>query len=245
MNRNALALVALALALPVGAEEGPGASSDGPGASPRWGAFEFSLGAYKPNIDAEFGGGVHPWSTAFGDGRGLIFRADVSRSVFTKFGSLDVGIGAGYFQKSGKGLLADGTVSADSTTFKMIPLRVSLTYRFDVLAQRYGIPLSPYGRFSLDRYQWWVNNGAGKTANFNGKDGSGATMGYSLSGGVAFLLDFLDPGLAREMDRDTGINDTYLFVDFTKSFVSDLHSAKSWDLSDEKVTISGGILFVF
>jgi hypothetical protein len=235
--RNALALVALAVALPAGAEEQPAGS-------PRWGAFEFSLGAYKPNVDAEFGGGAHPWSTVFG-GRGLIFRADVSKSVYTGFGSLDVGIGAGYFQKSGKGRLENGTASADETTFKMVPLRVSLTYRFDLLAQRYGIPLSPYGRASLDRYQWWVNNGAGATASFNGKDGSGATMGYSFSGGVAFLLDFLDPSLAREMDRDVGINDTYLFVDFTKSFVSDFHSAKSWDLSDEKVSISGGILFVF
>jgi hypothetical protein len=239
--RNALFLLALALALPARAEE----QTEELGASPRWGTFELSLGAYKPNVDAEFGGGVHPWSTVFGDGRGLIFRVDASKSIFTGFGSLDVGIGAGYFQKSGKGLLEDGTASADETTFKMIPLRVSLTYRFDVLALRYGIPLAPYGRFSFDRYQWWVNNGAGNTASFEGKDGSGATNGYSFSGGVAFLLDFLDPGLAREMDRDTGINDTYLFVDFTKSFVSDFHSAKSWDLSDEKVTISGGILFVF
>jgi hypothetical protein len=236
--RNALVLLALAIALPAGAEEQPEL-----GASPRWGTFEFSLGAYKPNVDAEFSG-AQPWSTVFG-GRGLIFRADVSKSIFTGFGSLDVGIGAGYFQKSGKGRLEDGTVSADGTSFKMIPLRVSLTYRFDVLARRYNIPLSPYGRFSLDRYQWWVTNGAGDTASFEGENGSGATNGYSFSGGVAFLLDFLDPGLAREMDRDTGINDTYLFVDFTKSFVSDFHSARSWDLSDEKVSISGGILFVF
>ncbi len=207
MIRNVAALALIALALPAGAEERPGAS-------PRWGTVELSLGAYKPNVDAEFGGGVHPWSSAFGNGRGLIFRVDFAHSFFVNHGSLDVGIGAGYFQKSGHGQLPDGTTSADSTSFKMIPLRASVTYRLDQLAERYGIPLAPYGRFSL-------------------------------SGGLAFLLDFIDPSLAREMDRDTGINHTYIFVDFTKSWVKDFGSSSSWDLSDEKVSISGGLMFVF
>ncbi len=238
MTRIAFLAVALAAALPARAA-GEGKES------PRWGAFELSLGGYKPRIDTEFGGAATPWATAFGDGRGLIFRADLSRSLFVGYGSLDVGIGAGYFEKSGHGLLPDGTVSADETAFKMIPLRLTLTYRFDVLADRYGIPLTPYGRVSLDRYQWWVNNGSGSTSSSGGKSGSGATNGYSFSGGLALLLDFFDQGLAREMDRDTGINHTYLFVDVTKSYVSDFHSRTSWDLSDEKVSVSGGILFVF
>ena len=47
------------------------------------------------------------------------------------------------------------------------------------------------------------------------------------------------------MDRDTGINHTYLFVDFTKSYVNGFGSSSSWDLSDDRVTISGGLLFQF
>lgn len=233
--RRFIALAALVAAAPVAAQE-----------SPRWGSFDFMLSGYRPRIDQEFGGGTGPYQTAFGDGRGLMARFHVAKSLFTDFGSLEAGLGAGYFEKYGRGLTSVAPIQpADSTAFKVLPLRAFLAYRFDLLARLYNIPIVPFGRASLDRYQWWVLNGQGNTANSQGLSGRGATNGYSFSGGAAFLLDFLDSGIARDMDRDLGINDTYLFVDFTKSFVNDFGSAKSWNLSDDRVTISGGIMFVF
>ena len=213
--------------------------------SPRWGAAEFSFGSYRPNIDREFGGNG-PFAATFGGRHNLLFRADLAKSLLTGYGELDVGLGVGYWEKYGRGHSASG-LGSDSTALKIIPTRLSLTYRFDQLAERFRwLPIAPYVRVSLDRYNWWVNNGSGATANANGKSGSGATNGYSLSGGIAVLLDSIDPDLAREADRDTGINHTYLFVDFTKSYIRDFGSARSWDLSDDrKVNISGGILFVF
>ena len=232
--RNVVAVIAVLAAVPAAAE------------SPRFGSFEFTLSGYRPSIDQEFGPGTKgPYATAFGGGRGLLFRADVAHSLFTSFGTLDVGIGAGYFEKYGHGQLPGGGRAADSTAFKVIPVRVSATYRFDYLATQYNIPLAPYARASLERYQWWVTNGAGNTANSNGLTGSGATNGYSGSLGVALLLNFFDPGVAREMDRDLGINHTYLFVDVTKSYIDDFGSGQSWNLSDDKTTIAGGLLFVF
>ena len=76
-------------------------------------------------------------------------------------------------------------------------------------------------------------------------DAVGATNGYSFTGGLALLLDVIDPGLAREMDQDTGINDTYLFVDFTRSYIDDFGDRRSWDMSDNRITVAGGLLFVF
>lgn len=236
--RAAAALIAAATAPLAAAQESPYAS-------PRWGAFEVSLSGYRPRIDAEFGGAAAPYQTAFGGGRGLMFRADFAKSLMTEYGELDVGIGGGYWEKLGHGLLPDGSVSGDSTLMRVIPSRLSVTYRFDYLANRYPIPLAPYVRFSLERYWWWIYNGSGGVAQADGKSGKGATNGYSFSAGVAFLLDFIDRGLARDMDRNTGINHTYVFVDFTKSFIDDFGSASSWDMSDDKVTISGGLLFLF
>ena len=235
---KALAILLLACAFPAAAEP-----------SPRWGAAELSFGGYRPNIDREFGGNG-PFATAFGGKRNLFFRADLAKALLTGYGELDVGIGLGYWEKYGRGQLPPelgGGSSGDSTALKIIPTRLSLTYRFDQLAERFRwLPIAPYVRASFDRYNWWVNNGSGSTANSNGKSGSGATNGYSFSGGIAVLLDSIDPDLAREADRDTGINHTYLFIDFTKSYIRDFGSARSWDLSDDrKVNISGGILFVF
>jgi hypothetical protein len=233
VNRVLVALAALLAASAAAAE------------SPRSGSFELTLSGYHPSIDQEFGGAATPYATAFGDGRGLMFRADVARSLFTTFGTLDLGLGAGYFEKYGHGQLPSGGKAGDSTAFKVLPVRVSLTYRFDLLASQYNIPFAPYARASLERYTWWVQNGSGSTANANGLTGSGATNGYSFSAGLAFLLNFFDPGVAREMDRDLGINHTYIFVDFTKSFIDDFGSRQSWNLSDDKTTIAGGLLFVF
>ena len=240
MIRKLFVVAALAAALPAAAQESKYAS-------PRWGAFEMSAGPYRPNVDSEFGGSG-PFQTIFGGSRGVMFRVDAAYSLLVNYGSLDLGLGAGYTQRTGKGQLPNGGgASADDTALKIIPTRVSLTYRFDVLALRYRwLPLAPYARFSLDRYNWWVTNGSGDTAKSGNRSGYGATNGYSFSGGLALLLDSLDPTLARDMDRDTGINHVYVFFDVTKSYIKDFGSSKSWDLSNDKqVQIAGGLLFVF
>jgi hypothetical protein len=217
-----------------------------PAPIPKAGSFEIRFGTYRPNIDSEFAGTTsRPYSTIFGTDRGWMFRAGGGKSLFTAFGTLEAGITAGYFEAVGKGLLpnADGTVSTnqsgDSTSFKVIPTSLGLTYRFDWLPEHTWVPLAPYGRVSLERYYWWVTNGAGHTV----KDG--ATNGWSATGGAALMLDFFDPGLARELERETGIHHTYLFFDVTKSWVKDFGSSKSWDLSDQKLSLNGGLWLVF
>ena len=177
-------------------------------------------------------------------------RAELAKALLTGYGELDVGFGVGYWEKYGHGFNPPelgGGPSSDPTAMKVVPTRLSLTYRFDQLAEQFRwLPIAPYVRASLERYNWWVNNGAGDTAKAGSRSGYGATNGYSFCAGVAFLLDSIDPGLAREADRDTGINHTYLFVDFTKSYIKDFGSSTSWNLSDDrKVNVSAGILFVF
>jgi hypothetical protein len=247
--RSLVAALALAAALPAAAQPAAAQPAAAQG-SPRWGTFEVSLGGYRPNIDAEFGGSSTPYQAAFGGNHNPMLRVDFAKAIFTGQGELDVGIGVGYWEKYGHGFNPSelgGGPSSDPTAIKIVPTRLSLTYRFDQLAEQYRwLPLAPYVRFSLERYNWWVNNGSGDTAKAGSRSGYGSTNGYSISGGVAVLLDSIDPDLAREADRDTGINHTYLFVDFTKSSIKEFGSSSSWDLSpDRNVVISGGILFVF
>jgi hypothetical protein len=156
-------------------------------------------------------------------------------------GTLEAGVRTGFFQANGYGQIATGAggASADRTRLRIIPTSVALTYRFDLLSRRWSVPLAPYGRAALERYNWWVTNGAGKSVE------SGATNGWSVTGGLALLLNFFDPTLAREFDEESGVNDTYLFFEVTKSKVNDFGSSSSWDLSDEKLTLAGGLLFVF
>jgi hypothetical protein len=214
--------------------------------SPRYGSFELGAGTYRPNIDSQSGlSAPLPYQYVFGGGRGWMFRLGVSRALFTYPGALELGLRTGFFRTSAKAFQVDPTTGAitgqrstDSTAFNVVPTSLTLTYRFDLLADRYGIPFAPYGRVAIERYNWWVSSDGSSTK-------TGATNGYSFTGGIAFLLDFLDAGLGRELDADTGINHTYLFLDVTKSVVKDFGSSKSWDLSDDKASIAFGMMFVF
>jgi hypothetical protein len=232
---SVVAVVAALAALPAQAEE-----------SRRRGSFDFRMNRFRPDVDAEFGGRATPYEDAFGTGKGWMFRVDVSRSLLQTFGTFDVGLGVGYSEDTGRGLLPDGQESADRTIFRIIPTSLSLTYRLDVLPNGFVMPIMPYGRVSLERYNWWTSGGEGGTSDAGGLKGRGATHGYSVSGGLALLLDIIDPTLAREMDSDTGINHTYLFFDVTKSWIDDFGSSSSIDLSNTgAVALGGGLLFIF
>jgi hypothetical protein len=207
--------------------------------SPRLGSFDFEFGQYRPDVDGEFAVKPGPWQTIFGRTRPWFFRGTVSYDVTHYLGSLELGLQTGYLQRSGYGRTSTGAPSGDSTAFHLIPTSAVLTYRFDWLADRFGVPLAPYGRVALERYNWWITNG-------NGTSESGATNGWSYGLGLALLLDFFDPTLSRELDRETGINHTYVFAEARKTKVDDFGSKKSWDLSDDsKLTWAFGVMFVF
>jgi hypothetical protein len=209
--------------------------------SPRVGSWDFSVGQYKPNIDAEPNlGGSRPWEDTFGSGRPFFLRTTINYDLTHYFGSLEIGFQTGYLQRAGHGRTATGAVSGDSTKFRMIPTSAVLTYRFDYLADRFSVPLAPYAKLALERYNWWVTDGSSHTSR------SGGTFGWSATAGLALQLDFFDPTLARELDRETGINHTYIFAEGRKTKVDDFGSSKSWDLSDNRdISWAFGLLLVF
>lgn len=227
MSRALVALLVLAVA-------GPAAA-----ASPRWGSFEIGAMTYRPDIDSDLPAS-RPYETAFGGGRGFMFNLGISRALFTRVGSLELGLRTGWFRDKGKGILSGTTTpSGDDTTFNVVPTSLALTYRFDWLADRWNVPFAPYGRAAFERFNWWVTDGSGDWVQ------EGATNGWSVTGGLGLMLDFFDPQLARELDMDTGVNHTFLFVEVTHSSIDDFGSSKSWNLSDEKVSLGFGLLFVF
>jgi hypothetical protein len=233
---------ALAAALPLAAlaqVEG-GVTDARPRGSSRWGSVDVGAERYRPNIDlGEVFTTPDPYQRMFGGGRGWMFRLGVSKALTTRLGSLEAGVRTGYFQESADALQADGTRANVQTKFRIMPSSLSLTYRFDGHVERYRwIPLVPYVRATLERYNWWISD-------VDGEKESGATNGWSATGGIAFLLDILDPQSARDLDRETGVNHTYLFFEATKSTIDDFGSSSSWDLSDEDFSYGGGLLFVF
>jgi hypothetical protein len=213
------------------------------------GSFEFQAGPYRPSIDSEFPpaptpGAATPWADSFGSSRPTLYRLHGARTLVSGYGTLELGGGIGYLSASGHGRFGDGTVSQEKTGFMLVPLSLDLTYRLDPAWERLGIPLVPFGRIALIRDQWWVTGAGGATSK------SGATNGWSWGGGLALVLDFIDPTLSRELDRDTGIKHTMLVVEVTRNKVDDFGATRnglktSWDLSSDRLALSFGFLFAF
>jgi hypothetical protein len=211
----------------------------------RWGTFEFGIGQYRPDIDSQFAIKPGPYQTVFGNGNQLTYRLALAKTIlFGGLGTLDVGLSAGYLSASGKGQLVSAAgqlagPSGDKTSLNIVPTSAFIAYRFETLANRYGIPLAPYARFALERYNWWVTSGSGGTVKV------GATNGWSAAGGLAFLLDFFDPSAARDLYRSTGIRHTYIFGEVKKIDVNNFGSSSSWNLSNANIAWEGGLMFVF
>ena len=53
-----------------------------------------------------------------------------------------------------------------------------------------------------------------------GNKGSGGKWGWGATGGLAFMLDVLQPRFARDFDSDLGVNHSYLFAEYTYADVN-------------------------
>ena len=140
--------------------------------------------------------------------------------------------------------------SGDETGLTVFPLDLELVYRFDVLALRYKVPLVPYLKGGLGYYFWFVQKGdSGLAASLVTQDNPsehkaiGGTLGLVAHPGLALMLDIFDPGAARTLDTELGINHTYLFFELNYAWITGLGFKDKMVFSD--LTWNTGIAFEF
>lgn len=214
--------------------------------SPRNWVLELQFSGYLPRIDRGVSG--TPFEDVFGDSS-LLSQLALQRLVYQGIGTLGIGVQAGYSEFFGRAFLEETNQrSGDSTSLHVVPIQLFAAYRFDYAALHWNIPFAIYGKAGVGEWIWWSNDGEGATAGEG--EASGAKLGFSLSAGAAFHLDWFDPKLAREFDRNFGVNNTYVFVEYARwnaKFRGNIFQhgieVHGLDLSDE--IISGGIAFEF
>lgn len=189
------------------------------GESPRTFTLELKLGPYKPMIDeATFSNlgpqDQRPYARVFGDTPMLMGEIGLEYMIFQKFGTISAGVGVAYAEKFGKAVDAEsGMRAAQSTGLRILTVRPGISYRFDLLALKYKIPLVPYVKGQFVTMPWWVVNG-GALEYADGRPGQGVSFGAAGTVGLSFMLDILDQRLARDFDSSMGVNHTYLFGEF-------------------------------
>jgi hypothetical protein len=200
--------------------------------SPQRFALEIKLGPYLPQVDRLHDGpGLGPYATIFGrtDDMGVATRPPrpglmpvlgFEWQFWYLGGPIGLGTQVGFFRDRANAILADPEPDenirsgADNVTFMVIPVSMLLVYRFEMLADRYKIPLVPYAKGGAAYGFWQTRNSNGLSRDSRGNKGRGGVWGWQLNAGLMLRLDFIEPGTAKKLDNVTGINHTYLFAEY-------------------------------
>jgi hypothetical protein len=198
-------------------------------------AVELRFGPYAPRVDDSTGSAVR--DGFFGDKKrfqfGFEFDVQVWRAPY--IGTLGIGLGWSYtrwsaLNKSCTDAASTGCVSeppdiepvapinpiAQKTTFNIMPMYAVGVLRVDVLARELSIPLVGYGKYGFGYALWWINDGTG-IADFDGEPAKDTSIGTQAALGAMFLLDVLEPSAGRELDSAAGINNSYVFFEWSVS----------------------------
>jgi hypothetical protein len=129
-----------------------------------------------------------------------------------KLQQLDLTFGIGRLREPGKLVNIEGTSSGEESKLRAFPLAVDLTLRGKIGAWE-DQPFVPYATAGLDYWLW------SEDTNVNGDsadDGlvSGGKRGYHWALGGNILLDIFDRDRASLLRARTGIDDTWLTVEY-------------------------------
>jgi hypothetical protein len=210
-------------------------------------AFELKFGPYRPGIDKHYkGAGAGPYESIFGrtDSRGQSIGAPPLRVLavlgfewqFLHFGGpLALGTSLGFFKDSANSLLtkvpADPTANlrsnADKTTFSVVPITLSLGYRFEWAANRFHVPIVPYGKIGFLYGVWWSKDGMGNLSRtLSGEKARGGSPGWQADLGAMLRMTDFDRDGAKKLNNHSGINHINLFGEYRISETGQLGGKK-------------------
>ncbi|MFB6352248.1 MAG: MXAN_2562 family outer membrane beta-barrel protein [Bradymonadaceae bacterium] len=236
--------------------------------SPVTGNIYVKLGPYYPSIDEEFAGEAKPFRESFGTDKRLLGQIAGEYYVFDDYGKLGVGVMAGYSSFTGKSEVqggdggngggdggngggdgGNGGDSSDSgvnlteeTKFRVFPIALIASYRWDWLVEKFRIPLAPKVETGFDYYIWRVKDGAGNLSKTDGTEAAGGVPGFHVAARIEFLLDAIDPETAAAFDMSWGINNSYLFAEYNYANINGF-GGDHFNLSDS--TWKVGLAFEF
>lgn len=184
--------------------------------SPRHGAIELKFGPHRPHGNAfTVNDTPYDYGDFFGEKESM-FRAELE--LDWQFARVDeilsfaIGFGWGFMREEARGFVSSTDSSdtlqrsSDKTSLNAMPLSLLGVVRVDVLSEKLGVPFVPYFKSGFNWYLWWSKTGGDR-------DNSGGTLGWQMSPGVAFLLDWIDETTARTFDNEIGVNNSYIFVE--------------------------------
>jgi hypothetical protein len=228
-------LVSASIAIPASAQtrEEPIGSSHPGKESPQNFAAEIRFAAFNPDVDSDPAlGGKTPYKDTFGSAPRLEVGLEMDWQAvrIPHLGTIGPGLSAGYTKASDPARFQqehNGTfISGETTTLEIFPFYGVIVLRADALWRDLGVPLVPYGKFGLGYALWRASNTLG-TSSTGGVSGEGSSLGTQLSLGLALNLNPFDVYAAQNFDDSMGVNNTYIFAEWTRSDLDGLGLQKN------------------
>lgn len=189
---------------------------------------------FYPDVDSDPNlHGCQPFHNVFGSGSSLLFSGEFDWQALRipHLGTIGPGIGAGLVSFSANapeagqgpnGCDAVTTTSGENTSLNIYPFYAVAVLRVDTLWRDLGVPFVPYAKLGPGLAFWQATNTLGVSRDRSGAVGQGFTFGSQLALGLAFNLNVLDEYTARNFDETVGVNNTYLFAEWTDMNLSGL-----------------------
>jgi hypothetical protein len=199
-----------------------------PHSSPQDFALELRLNSFKPDIDSAPGLTSKPYEQTFGSDTRFGFGGEFDWQLVRVpgLGSFGIGAGVSRWATSAKAVnYVDLSATGDDTNLVLWQFAGLGVLRIDALTHL-GLPFVPFAKAGLGYTLWRAFGPDGTYASRtpSGNRSIGASYGLQYSVGLALLLDQFDPSSAKNLDEATGVNNTYLFIEYTNAR---LHSASS------------------
>jgi hypothetical protein len=124
---------------------------------------------------------------------------------------LQLDFGIGRYHRRGNLVAEDGSQSNDESVITTFPLTLGGRLRLDFLEEQWVVPMVAAG---ADYWLW--NEKAGYDSDLNTWDAkqSGGHYGYHYAAGLQILLDTFEPKRASLLHARSGINDSYIVVEW-------------------------------
>jgi hypothetical protein len=191
-----------------------------PDASPAWGNFEVRYGwvtFVDENINDVY---------MYGDHQGNMLHLEGGPQIF-RFIEIDFGVG--FLQEIAYKPAADGTRSGEKTMMSWIPLSLDISGRLHFWDEQ---PIVPYVRYGGDYVFWWELDDDGS----GGKNRvAGSKAGHHFGFGGSLLIDLLAPRRASQLEAVSGINDTYVTVEWRRQWIG--KQSEGLDFSADLLTV--------
>ena len=118
---------------------------------------------------------------------------------------IELAVGLGWYQEVDSAVSASGSRTDDFVMLTALPLSASATLRLDFFQDQ---PIVPYGGVGGQIWPWK------ETVSVSGAKTNGGKFGWHWNAGGQILLDAFDRGAASKLRARTGIDNTYLVVDY-------------------------------